>query len=249
MTRIERAITVAALLGITALAWAYLYFAGMGPADNMGMAGMAGMPMPGMDMPAPSPVVTIATAFLMWSVMMIGMMLPSALPMILVFGAIGARRRERGDSYISTAVFTAGYLLVWVGFSLLAAFAQYPLGMAAHVGPIFGAVIVLAAGLYQLTPLKTACLTHCRSPLQFLMTHWREGRAGALRMGIEHGLFCLGCCWLLMALLFVGGAMNLVWAAALAALVFVEKLLPAGGWIARGSGVALIGYGAYLFAA
>jgi predicted metal-binding membrane protein len=247
VTRIEHAITVAALLGITALAWAYLYVAGMGPADSM--PGMAGMPMPGMDMPAPSPVVTIATAFLMWSAMMTGMMLPSALPMILVFAAIGARRRERGDSYVPTAVFSAGYLLVWVGFSLLAAFAQFPLGMAARVGPLFGAFIVLAAGLYQLTPLKTACLTHCRSPLQFLMTHWREGRAGALRMGIEHGVYCLGCCWLLMGLLFVGGAMNLLWAAALAALVFVEKLLPAGRWIARGSGVALIGYGAYLLAA
>jgi predicted metal-binding membrane protein len=245
MTRSERGITIAALLGIAAAAWVYLYFAGMGPGDSMAMGGMS---MPGMAMPTPSPVVTIATAFLMWSVMMIGMMLPSAMPMILVFGAIGARRRERGESYIPMAVFTASYVLVWVGFSLLAAFAQWPLGAEMRVGPLFGALIVLAAGAYQLTPLKTACLRHCRSPLQFLMTHWREGRGGALRMGIEHGAYCLGCCWVLMALLFVGGAMNLLWAAALAAFVFIEKLLPGGRWIARGSGVALLGYGAYLLA-
>jgi predicted metal-binding membrane protein len=241
MSARERALIAAALLGIAGAAWAYLYFAGMGPADGMAMAGMA--------MPAPSPLVAIATAFLMWSAMMTGMMLPSAMPMILVFAAIGARRRARGERFVPTVVFTAGYLIVWAGFSLLAALAQWPLGMAARVGPALGAAVVFAAGIYQLTPLKTACLNNCRSPLQFLMTRWRDGRAGALRMGFEHGFYCLGCCWLLMALLFVGGAMNLVWAAALAGLVLIEKLLPAGRWIARGSGVALIGFGAYLLAA
>ena len=241
MTRNDRIFTIAALLAIAATAWVYLYFAGMGPADGTAMAGMA--------MPAPSPLVTISTAFVMWSAMMTGMMLPSALPMILVFAAIGARRRARGERFVPTAVFTAGYLLVWAGFSLFAAVAQWPLGMAARVGPALGAVIVFAAGIYQLTPLKTVCLNNCRSPMQFLMTRWREGRAGALRMGLQHGLYCLGCCWLLMALLLVGGAMNLVWAAALAGLVLIEKLLPAGRWIARGSGLALIGFGAYLLAA
>ena len=181
MTRNDRIFTIAALLGIAAAAWAYLYFAGMGPADGMAMAGMA--------MPAPSPLVTISTAFVMWSAMMTGMMLPSALPMILVFAAIGARRRARGERFVPTAVFTAGYLIVWAGFSLFAALAQWPLGMAARVGPLFGAIIVLAAGIYQLTPLKTACLTNCRSPLQFLLTHWRDGSIGALRMGFEHGFY------------------------------------------------------------
>ena len=116
----------------------------------------------------------------------------------------------------------------------------------ARLTPVVGGIVVIVAGIYQLTPLKSACLTHCRSPFNFILNHWRGGAPGAMRMGLEHGLYCLGCCWLLMALLFAAGIMSLLWMAAISAFVFVEKLLPAGPWIARASGVAMLGFGVYL---
>jgi predicted metal-binding membrane protein len=196
-----------------------------------------------------------AAMFLMWWVMMIGMMLPSAAPMTLTFATVNRRRRELGTPYVPTAAFVSGYLLAWGAFSVAATAAQWALEHAALMppmtrlsSPLVGGLVFVAAGLYQLTPLKHACLRRCRSPLAFVLERWQEGTAGALRMGAEHGAYCLGCCALLMALLFVGGVMNLLWAAAIGALVLVEKLLPAGEALARGAGVAAIAFGAWMIA-
>jgi predicted metal-binding membrane protein len=238
LPRRERAAILAALAGVTALSWLYL------ARLARGMDGMQDMP--GMSM---SPVLM----FLMWWVMMVGMMLPSALPMTLTFATVNRRRRERGTPYVPTAVFVAGYLAAWGAFSLAATGAQWALERAAlmmpmmHVSsPLLGGLLFVAAGIYQLTPLKHACLRRCRSPLAFVLERWRNGTSGALRMGAEHGAFCLGCCALLMALLFVGGVMNLLWVAAIAAFVLLEKLLPAGETVARAAGVLAIGFGAWM---
>jgi len=140
-------------------------------------------------------------------VMMVGMMLPSAAPMILTFATVNRNRRARGQPYVPTALFTLGYLLAWGGFSIVATVVQWGLERAALLSPIdmasdsqvLGGLLFLAAGLYQLSPLKHACLNHCRSPLDFVLNHWRDGAGGALGMGLAHGLYCLGCCWILMA--------------------------------------------------
>lgn len=188
--------------------------------------------------------------FLMWFVMMVAMMLPSASPMILLFSAINKKNNERGNSVVSTGVFVAGYIAVWGGFSFIATFLQWGLDemallttMMASASPLFGSTLLVAAGIYQLTPLKHACLRHCRSPIDYLGHRWKNGAAGALVMGLEHGLFCLGCCWVLMALLFYGGVMNLKWIIGLALFVLLEKVIPAGHWIGRLSGVILIAWG------
>jgi predicted metal-binding membrane protein len=191
----------------------------------------------------------------MWWAMMIGMMLPSAAPMTLTFATVNRRRRELGTPWVPTAVFVAGYLLAWGAFSVAATAAQLGLEhaklmapMRGLASPLVGGLVFVAAGLYQLTPLKHACLRRCRSPLAFVLERWRDGTAGALRMGAEHGAWCLGCCALLMTLLFVGGVMNLWWAAAIAAWVVVEKILPHGDALARIAGVAAIAYGAWMIA-
>jgi predicted metal-binding membrane protein len=238
LPRRERAVILAALAGVTALSWLYLAHLARG---------MDGMP----DMPAMS--MSAVLAFLMWWVMMIGMMLPGALPMTLTFATVNRRRRELGTPYVPTAVFVAGYLLAWGAFSLAATGAQWWLEHAAlmkpmrHLAsPLAGGLLFIAVGLYQLAPLKHACLRRCRSPLAFVLERWHDGTAGALRMGAEHGAYCLGCCAFLMALLFVGGVMNLLWAAAIAAFVLVEKLLPAGEAVARAAGLLAVGAGVWM---
>ena len=183
----------------------------------------------------------------MWIVMMAGMMLPSAAPTVLLYGSMVRKNAERGTALPSVWIFVSGYVLVWAAFGFAAALLQAALEQAGLLTPMMelanprltGALLV-AAGLYQWTPLKDACLAKCRAPVQFLMTHWRAGRAGALRMGLSHGLYCVGCCWALMLLLFAVGVMNLVWVALIAAFVFVEKLLPAGRLTGRFAGAALI---------
>ncbi len=237
----DRAIVLASLAAITALAWLYLVRTGNSPE----MGGMAGMP----DMAGPE----FPLIFAMWAVMMVGMMVAPAAPMILLFAAVNRKRRALAGPYIPTAAFVSGYLLVWTGASLIAAGAQWELAKAALLSPklaaispeVSGAILVLA-GVYQWTPLKHACLRHCRTPLDFVMFHWREGIMGALRMGAVHGFYCLGCCWMLMALLFAGGIMNLAVVAAIAVFVLAEKVAPFGPWIARASGAALTGAGLYL---
>ena len=243
----QRVAIVASLAGLTALCWLYLFDAA---ADMAAMGDMT------MAMPPKGPA-DLILLLVMWWVMMIGMMLPSAAPMILTYAAVNRRRRARAQPYAPTALFVSGYLLAWGGFSVPATLAQWglehtalwaPMPMAT-TAPWLGGVLFLAAGLYQLTPLKHACLHTCRSPFDFVVNHWRDGAFGALRMGVAHGLYCLGCCWILMALLFVGGVMNLLWVALLAAVVLVEKLFPFGDWTARIGGLLLVAWGVWLLAA
>ncbi len=247
-----------------ALSWAYLLAgAGMGMSafemtrmSQLGMAGgMSEWGMAGMAMMAPA-VWTPGYAvlmFFMWWAMMVAMMLPSAAPMILLFATVNRKQRETGHAYVATSLFAVGYLAAWAGFSLVAMFLQWGFERTGILSPmlvgtnvIFGGILLLAAGLYQLTPIKHACLRHCRSPLAFFSTHWRRGARGALRMGLVHGAFCVGCCWFLMGLLFFGGVMNLYWIAGIALFILFEKTVPAGHWLGYATGVALLIWGAGL---
>jgi predicted metal-binding membrane protein len=196
-----------------------------------------------------------ALIFLMWWIMMVAMMLPSASPMILLFARLQRQQKEKGSPFVSTSVFTAGYLVTWGVFSMVATGAQWGFecvgllsAMMTSTSGLFAGILLLAAGIYQLTPLKHACLRHCRSPIQFIMHHWRTGSGGACRMGIEHGAFCLACCWFLMALLFVGGVMNLYWIVGLAIFVLLEKTIPAGHWLGFITGIGLMVWGGWLTA-
>ena len=198
---------------------------------------------------------TAVLMFFMWWIMMVAMMLPSAAPMILLFAAVNRKQRSAGSPYVPTGIFAFGYLAVWGGFSLLATAAQWGLersellsSMMVGTSVVLGALLLIAAGGWQLTPLKQACLKHCRSPIQFLSQHWRKGRMGAFRMGVEHGAFCLGCCWFLMALLFYGGVMNLYWIVGLALFVLLEKVLPFGHRLGGIAGVGLLAWGGLLLA-
>ncbi|WP_340316361.1 DUF2182 domain-containing protein [Rhizorhabdus argentea] len=245
MVRKERTIILGAIALLAGLAWLWTMTGAGMPMDTgmpMGQGGMAGMP----PSPPPSLLLTIA----MWWVMMAAMMLPSAAPAILLYGRV---RRDRGRQPIiaASAVFLSGYLLAWLGMSALAALVQIwatragllnAATMRSSYAPLAGATLI-AAGLYQLLPVKNACLANCRSPAAFLSRHWRPGVGGALRLGLLHGGYCIGCCWLLMALLFVGGVMNFAWIAALTALVAAEKLLPGSVLISRGAGLLLIAWG------
>lgn len=246
LLRRDRMVAAIGLLAATALAWVSLLRmrSGMGSMDGGGMA-MRGMQ-------AWSPVEPLLL-FVMWATMMVAMMLPSAAPTILLVASVLRRRREHASPAAPTAVFVAGYLVVWTGFSGAAALAQWGLHQAALLSPamastsaLLGGILLLVAGVYQCMPVKSACLSRCRSPLGFLGSEWREGSGGALVMGVRHGLYCLGCCWALMTLLFVAGVMNLLWVAAIAALVLVEKVLPAGPWLGRVAGLTLAGWGLWM---
>jgi predicted metal-binding membrane protein len=191
-------------------------------------------------------VMDFLSMFLMWAIMMVAMMVPSAAPMMLLFATVNRRRQEQERPYVPTAIFLSGYLLVWIGFSVLATLVQWRLHEAAllssivvRTSPMLGGVLLLAAGIFQWTPLKYTCLMHCRSPLSFLMTDWREGYRGALTMGVKHGSYCTGCCWFLMALLFVAGVMNLLWVTTITAFILVEKAVPRGDRVGRVAGVVL----------
>ena len=230
----DRRIVIGGLLLATALAWGYL------------LAG-AGMPMSAPPDWTPG---YFALMLLMWWLMMTAMMLPSAAPTILLFAALGRKSAQRGTPAVSTAVFVTAYLIVWGGFSLFATLAQMQLDGLTLLSPMMkstsvpmGAALFIAAGLYQMTPFKYACLRHCRTPIDFFAHRWRGGANGALLMGLEHGVFCLGCCWVIMGLLFYAGVMNLLWVAGLALYVLLEKLAPAGQRISRFAGVVLILWG------
>ncbi len=248
LLRHDRVLVLAGLAVTVALAWLYLLLgAGLGM-DSMPMGGGA------MTMTAPTWTPFYAgLIFLMWAIMMAAMMLPSAAPTILLVSTLTRKTAARGAP--SAAAFALGYLLVWVGFSLAATLLQWGLSRLGTLSPamasrstVVAGSILVAAGLYQWTPLKQACLVRCRSPLEFLMRYWRVGYRGAVGCGIRHGAFCLGCCWMLMALLFVGGLMNLLWIAGLALLVLVEKTLPWGVWASRLTGAALALWGMAMLA-
>lgn len=201
-----------------------------------------------------SPADALAT-FPMWTAMMAAMMLPSALPMIDAFATIAARRKARGDAHTPTAVFVAGYLIAWTGFSAAATAVQWSLHKAAlltpmmdNASPVMAGLLFLLAGVYQFAPFKHACLAKCRSPAAFVLTEWRDGPLGAAIMGLRHGGFCLGCCWALMALLFAVSVMDLRWVAALALLATIEKVSPFGHAFARIVGAASIVAGLWFLA-
>ena len=250
--RRDELIVGAGLLGIAALSWVYLLrmAAAMdAAASEAAMHAAMGMAMPGADGSAAAELVGL---WVMWTVMMAAMMLPSAAPVALV--VLGTYRRRAGaGAVLSSYAFVLGYLLEWTAFSLVAAAGQLGLRQAALLSPemastsrVLAGVVLAGAGVYQWLPIKGACLTHCRSPLDFLMRHWREGRTGALAMGARHGLFCVGCCWALMALLFVAGVMNLLWVGILAAFVLVEKQFGAGARVSRVAGALLLAWGAWV---
>jgi predicted metal-binding membrane protein len=190
----------------------------------------------------------------MWAVMMAAMMLPAAAPMLLLFSTVNQKRSAQGGTpVVPTGIFLLGYLIAWAGFSLLAAGAQWGLHTLMLLSPVLSitnppvsGLILIAAGVYQFTPLKRACLVQCQSPLDFLLTHWRGGKGGTLLMGLSHGGYCLGCCWVLMALLFVGGVMNLTWVAVIAGFVLAERVLTRGQLLSRLAGALLIGWGLVL---
>lgn len=251
LLRRERSIVIAGLLLITALAWAWV-LAGSG-------TGMSALHMSTWQFPPPVHVGmvenwTFAYAvimFFMWWIMMIAMMTPSAAPLVLLYARAYRHEQRQGKlpgGIVPTFVFVLGYLLSWAGFSLLATGLQWGLErigllhqmMMWSISPHFTAALLVAAGLYQLTPLKRACLQHCRSPAQYLAEHFQAGALGALRLGWKHGLYCLGCCWFLMALLFAGGIMNLIWIAGLSIYVLIEKVAPQGHMISRVAGLVMV---------
>lgn len=240
--RRDRLAVLSGLTVITLLAWTYLAYLAW-DMQHMDME----MAMPQMQAWG---AVEYLLMFLMWTVMMAAMMIPSAAPMILMFAGVNRKRREQDRPYVPTAVFVAGYLTVWTAFSAAATLVQGALHQAAllssmmvSTSPVLGGGLLLAAGVFQWTPLKRACLDHCRSPLSVILSEWREGTQGAFVMGLRHGAYCVGCCWFLMVLLFVAGVMNLLWVAAIAVFVLIEKAAPQGVWAGRAAGVALIAAG------
>jgi predicted metal-binding membrane protein len=230
---------LAALGAATALAWAYLV--SMSSADELCAINVSWSAR------------DFALMFVMWSVMMVGMMLPAAAPMVLLYAQVARKARRDGSVLPPTAVFVAGYALAWTLFSVAATLVQWGLDRASLLSPMWeanstrlGAALLVAAGLYQLTPWKNACLAHCQNPVFYFSRHFRPGVRGALGLGFRHGLYCLGCCGVLMGLLFVGGVMNLLWIAGLTAFVLLEKAIPIGPWGARVAGVTLVTCGALL---
>ena len=249
-TRRDLALISSCIVLITILAWAYLVHLDRRMSSSMEHDAM--METMGMSMQVPWTAADAGFTFAMWVVMMVGMMTGSAAPVLLLVARGGAGREGAGVAP-AVLMFGVGYLAVWVGFSLIAALIQWVLHEAAMLSPMMAAsnprlagAILVAAGVYQLTPFKGACLTHCQSPLGFLMGHWRNGATGALRMGLRHGTYCLGCCWALMGVLFVVGVMNLAWVAALSVFVLIEKVGPAGLTVARVAGVVMIATGLWV---
>ncbi len=227
------------LFGIIILSWAYLVY----PALQMG--GMSTeMAMPRVEEWG---LADLLALYVMWSVMMVAMMVPSAAPLVLLFASVNRKRQKSADPLVPTGLFLLGYLVVWVGFSAGATLAQWSLHTAAllspmmvSASPVLGGLLLLVAGIFQWTPIKQTCLRHCRSPFGFLTAEWREGRWSALVMGLKHGVFCVGCCWVLMALLFVAGVMNLLWVASIMAFVLLEKVAPRGARIGLAGGTILV---------
>lgn len=257
LVRRDRVVVAAALLAVCTLAWIVTAGFARTMAGTNGMDDMPDMQgMPGMDMSAPAwTFADFGLVAVMWAVMMAAMMLPASIPMLTVFAIINRRRREQAAPYVGTAVFLAGYLMAWSSFGIIATLAQWQLTalglvspMMASRSPLLTVSLFVVAGLYQLSAFKDACLSRCRSPAGFVLSEWRDGAAGALLMGLRHGLFCIGCCAVLMLLLFAVAVMDLRWVAALAVLVSIEKLLPYPRFWRRAIAAALIAAGAVVLA-
>jgi predicted metal-binding membrane protein len=251
LLRRERLVVATGLLLILVLAWGWVVIGSGTGMMAMGMTTWSFPPPASAPLPFTWSPGYAVIMFFMWWVMMIAMMTPSAAPMILLYGRTHRHEQRFGKiqrGIAPTFAFALGYLLVWAVFSLIATGLQWALErvgvlhqmMMWSVSRLFTASLLIAAGLYQLTPIKSACLQRCRSPAQYLTQHFRPGVSGALRLGWKHGFYCLGCCWFLMALLFAGGIMNLVWIASLAIYVLIEKISTHGQFIARAAGVALV---------
>jgi predicted metal-binding membrane protein len=266
LLRRDRAVVIAALTALTMLAWGYtLWLAsnmnmgampksdmGMGAMSKSGMAGMGAMLAPAFK---PWSAIDFIVMFVMWTVMMIGMMTPSATPMILIYAKAGRQAALQGKPLAATGFFASGYLLAWTVFSLAATLGQYLLERAALLTPMMatanqfvGAIVLIAAGLFQWTPSKDACLKHCQTPIGFIVSHggFRPDAFGSLALGFRHGGYCIGCCWALMALLFVGGVMNILWIAGLTIYVLLEKVVPLGRIVSRAAGAGLLTWGVWL---
>jgi predicted metal-binding membrane protein len=249
--RRDRTVGLVALLLFIAFAWWYLLQGAGMPGDLLSMSSMD----MDMDMGAPrawTPGYAVIV-FIMWWVMMIAMMLPSAAPMILLYGLVSRHQEKRGGTAVGSGIFLLGYLSVWGAFSGLATVLQWQLqrvalmsSMMAVTSGVLGGLILIAAGVYQLTPFHDACLQHCRGPLEFVSRHWLPGAAGAWKMGVRHGIYCLGCCWMLMALLFYGGVMNLYWIIGLTSYIFLEKLVSRRMLVSRLVSSMLVVWGAFV---
>lgn len=241
--RADRAAVLAGLAAVTAVAWVF----------TVQLAGAMSLPNGPMEMdtPTPSTASQLLLVSAMWAAMMVGMMVPSATPMIVAYSD-WTRRAPAGRNRVSAVTsFLSGYVLVWLGFSMLAAILQVALervGLLTAIGatsrPVVGGGLLLLAGLFQVTPWKRSCLRRCRTPLGFLIAEWRDGAGGAVVMGIRHGAYCLGCCWALMAVLFVVGTMNLVWMAAIAGFILAEKVAPGALRVRYAAAAVLVGWGA-----
>lgn len=276
LLRRDRVIVAASLAALTVIAWTYtLWLAAAMNIDGMSMSGPGmgadmrmdpAMEMDGMEMdagaalslgtvlgisPRPWSSVEAGVTLTMWVVMMVGMMLPSATPMILLYARVGRQSRKEGKPFAATGFFAGGYLLAWVGFALAATLGQWLMEgtllspALASASRIFSGAVLIVAGLYQWTPLKDACLSQCQTPIVFLQRHggFRRDPAGAVGLGLRHGLYCIGCCWALMTLLFVGGIMNVLWIAAIAIFVLAEKVFFPGRLLSRIAGTLLIAAG------
>lgn len=237
------------LTAMVALSWLYLAHMHAGPSGMVDSMAHHATGTKGVELNE------LLAAFVMWSVMMVAMMLPTAVPAVSRFLMLASRRNPAQAPAVTTALYVAGYLATWIGYSVPAALAQQAFmqaalltTVAASASVLMSALILLAAGIFQFTPLKTACLTKCRSPLAFFLAEWRDGKAGAFVLGLRHGSYCLGCCWVLMAVLFVVGVMNLAWMALLTAFLLGEKVAPARWHLSRISGGILIAWGIWIAA-
>jgi predicted metal-binding membrane protein len=251
-SRRDRVAILTGLAGITTAAWIYVIVEARQMTNaSTGMTGHTMMaPMHAMAGPGPWTATEFGLRLLMWAAMMVAMMVPTAVPMTLIYAAVVRKAAAQNNPVAPTFVFVGGYVAVWSLFSVAATVAQRQLDGAALLSPmmasnsaVLGSALLIAAGVYQLTPLKHACLRHCRAPAQFLSQNWHSGTAGAFRMGLKLGAYCLGCCWVLMGLLFVGGVMNLLWIAGISVFVLLEKIIPFGeaaGWFG-GAAMVLVG--------
>jgi predicted metal-binding membrane protein len=259
--RRDRAIVAACLLVLGVSAWGYLlWLAADMEMGGMDMTGFRMIPAgSGLMMPVTAPwqAIEFAFVFVMWAVMMLGMMTPSVAPLILIYARVGRQAAAQQQPFAASAWLASGYLLAWLSFSFIATIAQWAVEREGLLMPtmasasrLFGGVTLIAAGLYQWTPLKDACLRQCQTPLRFIQRHggFRGDAVGSLSLGARHGIYCVGCCWVLMALLFVGGVMNVLWITAIMIFVLIEKVVSVGRLISRVSGTGLLAAGIWLIA-